>query len=184
MIIAISGLHGTGKTTVSEIIAKKYGLKFYSTGMMFRELAKEKGLTLEQLSKLAEKDLNIDIELDNKIKNYAAQGNCVIDSQLAAFLLADIVDISILLKCDKEIRIARMMKRDSENISEKIKETEMREESEHKRFKELYEIDIQDGRHILETFDFILDTSHLDIEGISRILTNIIDENIRISHLK
>jgi cytidylate kinase len=98
---------------------------------------------------------------------------------LAAYLLADIVDLSFLLKCDKDIRIARMMKRDSDNIEKKIKETELREISEHKRFKELYEIDIHDGRLILETFDYVLDTSKLDIEGESKIISNIIDEYLR-----
>ena len=50
MIIAISGLHETGKSVVGKAIAERFGLTYFSTGVLFRTIAKEKGLSLEQLS--------------------------------------------------------------------------------------------------------------------------------------
>ena len=81
MIIAISGLHGTGKSTVAKKIAEDLGLEFYSTGNMFRELAVDKGITIEELSIMAENDKKIDFELDDKVKAYALKNNCVLDNQ-------------------------------------------------------------------------------------------------------
>ncbi|MBN2155619.1 MAG: cytidylate kinase family protein [Candidatus Lokiarchaeota archaeon] len=174
MIIAISGLHGTGKSVVGKKIAEKLGLAYYSTGDLFRAIAQEKGLSLEDLSNLAEKDKTIDYTIDYRIKQLALKGNCVLDNQLSSYLLKDLVDYSVLLACDEEIRIKRMKERDKEELGAKIQETQVRERSERKRFLEFYGIDIHDPDKIKETFDLILDTTHLSIEEVtSKILTAI-----------
>ena len=41
MIITISGLHGTGKSTIGKKLAENLGIRYYSTGQAFRELANE-----------------------------------------------------------------------------------------------------------------------------------------------
>ncbi|MHA1729053.1 MAG: (d)CMP kinase [Promethearchaeota archaeon] len=176
MNICISGLHGTGKSSVAKLIANKYKLKYYSTGFMFRELAKEKELTLEQMSKKAEEDRNIDFELDNKIKEYVKKGNCIVDNQLSPYLLGNIVDLCVLLKCTKDIRMKRMAERDDTDINRKIKETLFREESEHKRFIKYYNVDLLDGNIILRTFDLIIDTTKLDINGCFNLISTYIEE--------
>ena len=67
MILAISGLHGTGKTTVGKLIAEKLGIEYYSTGQAFRDLAREMNLSLEEFTKYVESNPDIDKKLDNKI---------------------------------------------------------------------------------------------------------------------
>lgn len=174
MIIAISGLHGTGKSVVGKIIAEHFGLAYYSTGILFRTIAKEKGLSLEQLSKHAEKDRTIDNTIDYRIKQLAMKGNCVLDNQLSPYLLKHLVEFSILLTCDNNVRIKRMMERDSEGLDTKISETEIREQSERKRFLDFYGIDIANPEIISKTFNFILDTTNLSIqEVISKIISAI-----------
>jgi CMP/dCMP kinase len=174
MIIAISGLHGTGKSVVGKVIADHFGLAYYSTGELFRNIAKEKGLTLEQLSRQAEKDHTIDNTIDYRIKQLALKGNCVLDNQLSPYLLKDIVEYSILLTCDRQVRINRMMERDSDERVSKAQETEIREASERKRFLEFYGVDIADPQLIQSTFNLILDTTNLTIQDvISKIMTAI-----------
>ena len=179
MKIAISGLHGTGKSTIAKLIAEELKIKFYSTGYMFRELAQEKEMTLEQLSMLAEDDRNIDQELDAKIKKYAEQEECVLDNQLSPYLLGNIIEYCVLLKCAKDVRISRMADRDDDNIEEKISETLIREESEQKRFMDYYNIDVLDAQTILGTFDLIVDTTNTDKEGVFRIVSKAITEFYR-----
>ena len=65
MIITISGKAGSGKSTIAKELAKKLKLKHYSIGDLMRQIAKEKNISLIELSKLAEKDNSIDKELDN-----------------------------------------------------------------------------------------------------------------------
>ncbi|MBD3350689.1 MAG: AAA family ATPase [Candidatus Lokiarchaeota archaeon] len=176
MIIAISGLHGTGKTTVSKKIAKKFNLTWYSTGKLFRELAKEKGLTLDEMSKLAEKNRDIDEELDQRIRDYAMKGNCVLDNQLSPYLLGDIIDYCILLKCSRDVRIERIAERDETTIDYAINETLVREESEHQRFIEYYGIDLLDAPRILGTFDLIIDTTYLDDQSVTNVIETALKE--------
>lgn len=174
MIIAISGLHGTGKSVVGKSVASHFGLKYHSTGDLFRAIAKEQGLSLEQLSHRAEKDRTIDNTIDYRIKQLALKGNCILDNQLSPYLLKDIVEFKILLTCEKNIRIQRMMDRDSDGLGAKIHETELREQSERKRFLEYYGIDIADPTLIQTTFNFILDTTNLTTqEVISKTMTAI-----------
>jgi len=174
MIIAISGLHGTGKSVVAKSVAKHFGLAYHSTGALFRSIAREQGLSLEELSHRAEKDRTIDNTIDYRIKQLALKDNCILDNQLSPYLLKEVVEFSILLTCEKIIRIQRMMDRDSDGLETKIHETEIREQSERKRFLEYYGIDIADPELIQNTFNFILDTSNLTTqEVISKILTAI-----------
>ena len=43
LVICISGMAGTGKSTLARKIAEKYGLKYYSGGDALRALAAEQG---------------------------------------------------------------------------------------------------------------------------------------------
>ena len=51
MIITISGFHGTGKSTIAQLLANNLNLKFYSTGYAFRDLAKQMNMKLEEFNK-------------------------------------------------------------------------------------------------------------------------------------
>ena len=53
-VITVGGLHGTGKSSVADAIAKKFNLIRMSAGVVFRQLAKERDLTLEEFSRVAE----------------------------------------------------------------------------------------------------------------------------------
>jgi len=173
-ILTISGLHGTGKSTIGKLISQKLGIKYYSTGQAFRDLAKEMNLTLEDFSEHVEKNPEIDKKLDDKINEIAQIGNVIIDSQLSAYFLKSVADLKILLTCPLNIRIQRMIERDHTLYDEKLKETLMREESELERFKELYKIDLNDSKKNSEIYDLIIDTSNLTIEEIvDKILTKL-----------
>ncbi|MFX1237720.1 MAG: (d)CMP kinase [Promethearchaeota archaeon] len=166
MIITISGLHGTGKSTIGKKIAESLGLRYYSTGQAFRELAKENGMTLEEFTAYVEKNPEYDKKLDEKILHLAEKGDIVLDSQLSGFILASKADYKILLTCPLEIRVKRMAERDNKSYYLKLKETTIRENSEKERFKTLYDIDLSDVDKINDTYDLILETKNLSIDEI------------------
>ena len=64
MILTISGLHGTGKSTIGKLIAEDLGIQYYSTGQAFRDLANEMNMSLKEFSKFVEKTPKIDKKLD------------------------------------------------------------------------------------------------------------------------
>lgn len=166
MIITISGLHGTGKSTIAKLIAEKLKIQYYSTGQIFRVLALETNMTLEEFTEYVEENPDIDKKLDSKIIEIAQKGNIIIDSQLSGYILKTIADFKILLTCSLETRVKRMSERDSSSYEEKLKETALREKSELERFKRLYNIDLNDQEELSQMYDLVINTENLTVEEI------------------
>ena len=179
MIITISGFHGTGKSTIGKLLAKKLNLNYYSTGYAFRDLAEEMNMTLEEFTIYTEKHPEIDEKLDEKvIKIGKMQDNIVIESLLSSYFLKDSADYKILLKASLETRIKRMIIRDNSDYQKKLKETEIREKSEIDRFRELYDIDINNKQLKKEIFDLIVETDDLTIKQVLDIILHKIKKEI------
>jgi cytidylate kinase len=175
-IFTISGLHGTGKTSVGKRLAELLSIRYYSTGKAFRELAKEFNLSLEDFTKYVEQNPQIDKILDQKIINIASEGNILIDSQLGGKILENTAEFSILLTCPLEIRVKRMAERDNSSYEEKLKETIFRERSEFQRFKSLYNIDLKDKKQVNKIYDLIIDTQNLTIEEVVKKIISVIEK--------
>ncbi|MFX0019648.1 MAG: (d)CMP kinase [Promethearchaeota archaeon] len=170
MILSISGFHGTGKSTIGKLIAESLGITYYSTGEAFRELAKEKNMTLAEFTEYVENHPDVDFELDEKVIEIAKKDNIVIDSQLSGFLLKDIASFKIHLVCPIDIRVKRMAARDKTSYQIKLKETKLREKSELERFKKLYNIDLNNIKEVNETFDLIINTENLTIKEVLELI--------------
>ena len=167
MIITISGKAGSGKSTVAKEFAKKLGIKHYSVGDLMRNMAEEKGISLLELGKIAEKDKKIDSELDKRqIELGKKEKNFVIDGRLTAFFMPK-ADLKVFLDCDDKIRAERILKNErkdekSKNLKEAIKKINKREESERKRYKKYYNIDYCNK----ELYDLVIDTTFLTVEEV------------------
>ena len=177
MNLVFSGLHGTGKSTIAKLIAERYHLDYYSTGDAFRELARESGMCLKDFSIYSESHPEIDLSLDEKIKNMAqSESRFVFDGQLPAFLLGDLADFKILLRCEDEVRISRMKLRDNQSYDYQKQETLVREASEWQRFLDLYQIDIQDETLIVNTYDLIVDTTTRSIDEVFEVCVRALEK--------
>ncbi len=171
MIITISGLIGSGKTTVAKAIAKRFNLRHISAGEAFRELAKERGLSLLEFSRLAEKDKNIDIELDKKIVELAKAGNVVVDGRLSGWLIKD-ANLRVFLKAPLEVRVKRVCKREKKEYETVLREIIERERSEAKRYMEIYGINIKN----LEIYDIVLNTALWQAKDVIEIIAAAIEK--------
>jgi len=166
LVITISGLHGTGKTTVAEMLAKNLGLRHVSAGQLFRQMAEERGLSLNALSmKASEKD-ELDRLVDNRTKEEAKKGNAVIDGLLAGWMAAENANLKLYLLAPDNVRVARIAGRDKCSLDEAGKTTFFRERLERRRFKRFYAIDIDD----LSIYDLVLNTGLLSPRGNVRVL--------------
>lgn len=174
VVITISGSAGTGKSVNGESLAGRLGLRYISAGKIFRRLAEERNLTLEQFSKQAEKDTKIDLELDRRMREEAQRGDVVLEGRLVAWMTKDLNAYRIKLHCPLETRIKRIAKRENRSPSEVKNVTILREESERKRYRELYNIDIED----YEIYDLILNTSIYTADTTTKILEFAVQEYI------
>ncbi len=165
-VIVVSGAPGSGKTTYARRLSRDLGLRYFTTGSIFRNLASKLGLSLEELSKRAEEDPSIDISIDISVVSLAMEGGVVIDSHLAAWVLSGIADVSILVKAHPAVRIKRIAKREGRSIDDVIFETTLREASQYKRFLEYYGYDILD----YSVFDLIIDTGTLTPDQVYKVI--------------
>jgi cytidylate kinase len=175
IVIAMGGLHGTGKTTYAKALAQQFSLRHVSAGEAFRKLAEEEGLTLQELAERAEMDPSIDRRIDEAVKKEAALGSVVIDGQLAAWMAGDNADLKIYLTAPDKVRFERIACRDGLTPQEAEHTTREREAREMRRFKELYGIDVKD----LSIYHLIIDTSLLPLEDTMKTLKNIVSDYIQ-----
>lgn len=175
MIISFNGDHGAGKSTIAKKIASTIDFDYYCTGAIFRELARERGLTLIELLKLGEKDKTIDNEVDDRTVLLAKEkDDFVIDSRLAWYFIPQ--SFKIFLKVDEKEAARRMFEhkkndagKNRENEDKKIETVEdvllsnrRRKETDRKRYKMYYGVDIWNE----DNYDFVVDTTGLDIEKV------------------
>ncbi len=180
MILVISGLHGTGKSTIAKMIAKELNIEHHSSGDLFRKLAQQKQMSLQDFSVYAIDHPEIDLELDQMTKELAESGKSMIfDGQVAPYILGDLADYCILLKCAKDVRLERMRQRDNVTLDKIIEETQKRESVERQRFIDLYGIDILDGGLILANFDLILDVTNLNIQEVFDVVINAVKKGVK-----
>ncbi|MCE4607527.1 MAG: AAA family ATPase [Caldisphaeraceae archaeon] len=176
-VIIISGPPGAGKSTYAKRLAKDLGLRYYTSGEAFRQVARERNLSLVELNILAEKDPEIDLEIDKKSFEEATKGCVVIDSHLASWLFRDLATVTIYIKAGMENRIQRLSIRDGMEAESALEEASTRELAHWQRFKNYYGVDIKD----LSLFDLVIDTSSLGIEEAYTIILRFIKRILKLA---
>lgn len=166
MKIAISGLSGCGNTTTSTILSEKLGYPLIN--FTFRNLAKEKGLSLEELSEEAKKNSAIDKELDARQVQMARESeNAILASRLAIWMLTD-ADVKVFLEASEDTRVERIVKREGGTFEHQKEVTRKRDTENYERYSRIYGIDFNkydfadlviqtDGKTASEIADVILD---------------------------
>lgn len=158
MLLTIGGLACSGKSTLAKGLSKNLNIKHISAGQIMREMAKERGETLLELSRFAETHPEIDRDIDKRQKEEAT-GNCVVDGRLSAVFLN--ADLKVFLEAPQDVRIRRLMQRDKKSFEDAKTALLTREGSEKKRYNELYNVDLDD----LGIYDLVLSSDKYSIEG-------------------
>lgn len=171
LVIAVSGRHGSGRSTHAKRLAEAFGLRYVSSGTIFRQMSQERGITLEEMSKLTEKNPEIDNLIDEKAREESVKGGVVVDATLSGWMTYE-PHIRIFLTTPLEARIRRIANREGIGLEEARAETLMRAESERQRFKDYYGVDIDD----MTIYDVVLNTDLFDPDGTARILKRIVEE--------
>ena len=159
MIITVSGSPGTGTTTLARALAAELGLSWVNSGELFRKIASEKNISVKEMNRLAEKGPEIDYRIDDAQKALAKEGQGVFEGRLSGHLLP--ADLKVLLKTDLRTKAERIAKREAKLVEDAMHETRIREESEARRYKMYYNIDISD----LSVYDLVIDTGRFNESG-------------------
>jgi cytidylate kinase len=168
IVLCISGMTGSGKSTVAKKLAAKYGLDYISGGNALKSSAQEKGYdseirgwweTSQGLKFLQQRmgDSTFDRRVDEKLLELAKQGNVVLDSWTMPWLLNK--SFKIWLDASPEVRAMRVVKRDGISMEEALKALTEKDEKTGEIYKKLYGFDLG---HDFSPFDFVLSTDELD----------------------
>jgi predicted cytidylate kinase len=178
MIITISGTPGSGKGTVGKLLAKKLHLRYYSIGGMRRQMAMERGLTLQEFNVLGEKKAFTDKQVDDWQKKLGrTKDNIIVEGRTSFFFIPH--SIKLFLRADLNIAAKRIFK-DTAHVrqfeaSHRYESSRAlahglrhRIASDSRRYKKYYGLDIFLRRH----YDLVVDTSHMNpAQVVNKIVT-------------
>ena len=181
IVVCISGMAGTGKSTLAKKLAQKYGLKYYSGGDALRALAAAAGFTSsgngwwespEGLSFLAKRAKNpsFDKAVDGKLLEYAAQGNVLLDSWTMPWLVKE--GFKIWLAASAEKQAERIAQRDRMTLAEAREALKEKEAMTKAIYKELYGFALGED---FAPFNLVLDTDNLSADEVFQVLSMVID---------
>ena len=168
-IISITGTLGSGKSSTSNLVAKKLDYKRFSAGDFFRKIGLELGISLNEVSKRAETDPLIDVKTDDEVRKIREMSKVVIDSRMAFHFIPE--SFKVYLDLPPEIAKERILNNLKENALRKESESSsspeeiyekiiFRLESEKKRYKELYGVTHTDKNN----YDLIIDTNKNNLD--------------------
>ena len=151
-IVTVSGLSGSGKSSVVEMLMKAMPqMKLVYSGGIFREMAKKAGMSVEEFS--ARRDEEDDVFLDKETLKRSIEGNAVVDCRIGAWSIGGWADFRIFVTCPLGTRIDRVAKREKLSSASARNKVESRDASDSRRYRELYGIDVND----LGVYDIIID---------------------------
>jgi cytidylate kinase len=181
IVVCISGLAGTGKSTLARRLSNEYKLKYYSGGDALKALAAEQGYNVssrgwwespEGISFLRkrEEDLSFDKAVDDKLLEYARHGDVLLDSWTMPWLLK--LGFKVWLLASLENRAKRVARRDRITVEEALRILREKEAKTKAIYKRLYGFALGED---FKPFHLVLDTDKMRAEDVFSVLCMVMD---------
>jgi cytidylate kinase len=148
--IAISGKSGCGNSTVSRIVARRLGLRVIN--YTFKDLARDRGVSFDEICRLAETDSQYDLTIDRMQVELAREDGFVLGSRLAIWLLREHA-FTAYLHASLATRASRIAQREGTDPATAFSETEARDRRDHDRYQRLYGWDVDQFEFAALTID-------------------------------
>lgn len=165
MLITISGTPGAGKGTVAKLLARKYKVKHYSIGDIRRQVAIDRGMTLEEFNHYGETHRWTDLEPDAWAAKQAKKNpRGIYDGRMMWLMIPQ--SVKVFLECSLKVgaeRIAghkhakRKHEADITSPQKALLALRRRITSDTRRYRMLYRVNIFDPRH----YDIVVNTTKL-----------------------
>ena len=167
-VLVLSGDLGSGKSTVAKIILPKINAKYFSTGQIMRNMAKERGIPFVEFSRYAEADPTVDYQIDEATVKLCKDSTetLLIDSRMAWHFVPEAFSVYMMVSTKAAAQRIMDANRSEEmyaNLDEAIAKITDRRRSEKLRYSELYNVKLDD----LNNYDYVLDTTNLTPEQVA-----------------
>ncbi|AUX10650.1 cytidylate kinase [Halalkaliarchaeum desulfuricum] len=172
LFITVSGPPGCGATTLCEGLSTALDCGWVSGGEVFRDIAKERDMSLSQLTARASESDELDRAIDRRLRTIAEKWGStnkafVLESRLAGWLAGNRADLRIWLDAPEEVRLERTRDRE-----ERGAEMQVREVIESQRYESYYGIDLSDR----SIYDLVINTARWSPGGTLDIVLRAIEE--------
>jgi len=158
--VVINGDLGSGKSTVSTLLAARLEIRRISVGDLYRGMAAQRGMTALQLNLHAELDDKIDHYVDQLQGDIAASGEqLIVDSRLAWYFFSDALKVHLIT--EPTVAAQRVLARPADtvetyaSVEEARSRLAIRSESERVRFITRYGAD----KARLRNYDVVCDST-------------------------
>jgi predicted cytidylate kinase len=175
MHISITGDLGSGKSTVAKELCKVLCYNYLSTGLIQRQLGKEKGMNTLEFNIFTDEHRDIDDYIDQKLIDVNNQTEpFVLDSRLAWHFVKQ--SFKVYLMAANEVAASRVLKDgqrigepSATDITDKINDQKERLRIENNRFEKIYGV----KPNLLRDFDVIIDTSSASVSDVTNLILNL-----------
>jgi predicted cytidylate kinase len=165
MLITISGLSGSGKSSAAKGLSEKIGIPTVDIGQIFRRMAKQHGMDVVAFGPYAEEHPEIDRKLDAAmIRKAKRAGSIIMQGRLAGLMTAKegMEAFRIWIAASARTRASRVSKREGTPYRQALSQITKRDRDNRIRYKRTYGLDLND----LSVYDIVVQTDYLSIEEV------------------
>ena len=174
MLITITGMNGSWKSTAATIIAEMLGYEYVSIGNMKRKLAAEMWISISEFDELwlrPENQKDFDLKYEDYQRSLSSDANIILDSRLGFWCQPHSFKIFLTVDAHEAAKriFSQKRKTDSYATEEEVYiATKGRNDEMLERFQKLYNVNYQDTAN----FDLVLDTTNKTTEETVSLIIN------------
>ena len=144
--LTISGHPGSGTSTLVDGLCRSLNWQKLNGGQVFRDMADERGISLEAFANLCIEDESIDQELDALLSETMQSDDSpeIVESRLAGWWAYKngLKCARVWIEVSERVRATRVVNREGGSIDEQLNLIKQRMESDNERYERFYDIDI------------------------------------------
>ena len=164
--VTISGHPGSGTSTLVEGVCKTLSWSKLNGGQVFREMAEERGVSLEEFGQQCMEDASVDQALDKLLVEtmLASDSPEIVESRLAGWWAykKELHCPRVWIDVSERVRAERVVNREGGSLEDQIKLIRERMESDGSRYSEYYDIDIDSH----DPYTCVIESDDMSIEDV------------------